>query len=41
MKQRFDKLNVFRVYVSVTGLALLLEGFFTGAAKHLERRLRR
>jgi hypothetical protein len=28
MKQRFDILAGFRVYVSVTGLALLLEGFF-------------
>lgn len=41
MKQCFDKLTLFRVYVSVTGLALLLEGFFTGAGKHVERRLRR
>ena len=41
MKQRFDMLAGFRVYVSVTGLALLLEGFFTGAGKLLERRLRR
>ena len=33
MKRRFDTLAEFRVYVSVTGLALLLEGFFTGAGK--------
>ena len=31
MKRRFDTLAEFRVYVSVTGLALLLEGFFIDA----------
>ncbi len=41
MKRRFDTLAEFRVYVSVTGLALLLEGFFIDAGVTQKRRLRR
>ena len=42
MKRRFDTLAEFRVYVSVTGLALLLEGFFIDAGEnHQKRRLSR
>ena len=42
MKRRFDTLAEFRVYVSVTGLALLLEGFFIDAGDiQRERRLSR
>jgi len=42
MKRRFDMLAEFRVYVSVTGLALLVEGFFIDAGEiQRERRLSR